>query len=150
MPILYTMSEGPGLATTPSEMGIPAFIPGAVERRGIATRFRPGSTPNPGGRPKSAKFRREFVKQLRMEVAEGTTRLACIADGMIDKAMQDVAAATFIRDTVDGKPSVNDGDRVRPNDPALVLAIQNLMGDVTVQSSDSVVNCNSLESAVTK
>jgi hypothetical protein len=27
---------------------------------------------------------------------------------MIDKAMQDVAAATFIRDTVDGKPSNGD------------------------------------------
>jgi hypothetical protein len=89
-------------------MAIPAILSTVQQQRGYATRFKPGSTPNPGGRPRSAKFRREALKQLRMEIVPGVTRLACIVDGAIERASTETAAATFIRDTVDGKPSSND------------------------------------------
>ena len=100
----------------------------SVERRSNeATRFRPGQSGNPHGRPRTAKFRRELVKQLRETVA-GTdvTRLAQVCHGMIEKASSDVPAAVFVRDTVDGKPGASETGAIAQ----ISIAIENI-GTVT-------------------
>jgi len=72
--------------------------------RNAAGRFPAGRSGNPGGRPKSSLVRRELLKAAKIEIAPGVTQLACMAQGMMDKAASDVAAASFVRDTIDGKP----------------------------------------------
>jgi Family of unknown function (DUF5681) len=88
-----------------------AAIPVAVQpRSNVATRFRQGQSGNPSGRPKSAIFRREAIKQLKREIAANVTELSHVTAGVIAKAADgDVAAYTVLRDTVDGKPGANDG-----------------------------------------
>jgi len=101
-----------GQTISPSEQGNHAFIPGAVERRGIATRFEPGKSGNPGGRPRTAKFRKLALKHLNIVVAEGTKQADCVMDAIVQKAIGegDVPAASFLRDVVDGKPGSNDAN----------------------------------------
>lgn len=100
------------LVQEPVKTATPSVGVTVGQRRDIATRFQPGNPGNPGGRPRSAKIRRHLLRQLNQEVAAGVDRLDCALDSIIEKTIRevDVSAATFIRDTVDGKPSANDRD----------------------------------------
>lgn len=73
--------------------------------------FAPGKSGNPGGRPRSAKFRRIALRHLELAVAGDTTQADCVVDAIIQKAINegDVAAFTALRDTVDGKPQADSG-----------------------------------------
>jgi Family of unknown function (DUF5681) len=115
------------LATEPDNRALAGSSVVVGARRDFATRFRPGQSGNPHGRPRTAKFRRELVKQLRETVA-GTdvTRLAQVCHGMIEKASSDVPAAVFVRDTVDGKPGANETGAIAQ----ISIAIENI-GTVT-------------------
>ena len=67
--------------------------------------FKPGQSGNPGGRPKGL-FSRSARRQLRQEVSVGVKQVDCVVDSLIQKAVNeaDVPAATFLRDSCDGKP----------------------------------------------
>lgn len=65
--------------------------------------FKPGISGNPGGRPRSAYFRKKALKQLRQEIAAGVDRGDTVLDAIVSKAADgDMIAAEFLRDTVDG------------------------------------------------
>jgi len=89
-----------------SEQALTAIPAPVVKRSNEETRFRPGTSGNPGGRPRRAKVARLLLRQLNAQLAEGTTRGDIVADAVVSKAEAgDLAAATFIRDTVDGTPA---------------------------------------------
>lgn len=73
---------------------------------GKATQFKPGQSGNPGGRPK----RKIISEALKDELADCVRRgdetgAMAIAKAMVEKACRgDVPAATFVRDTTEGKP----------------------------------------------
>lgn len=110
-----TEMEQLGLAEATENRPIAALGVLAQERNNLSTRFQPGQTGNPHGRPKSAKFRRAFLKTLNQEIAAGATRLDHIADQLTDIAAGDYQTAAFIRDTVDGKPTSHDDSAVVNN-----------------------------------
>lgn len=99
-------------------MGLLASGVAVQQRRDYATRFQPGSTPNPGGRPKSAFLRKRALRHLRAAVADGIDQLDCVVDATIQTAIQGgtagVAAFTALRDTVDGKPQAASDDSEAP------------------------------------
>jgi hypothetical protein len=55
-------------------------------------------------------FRRKAIRHLKAEIAAGVDQLDAVIDGQIQQAIEkrDTVAATFLRDTVDGKPASND------------------------------------------
>src|SRR5215467_3695508 len=71
--------------------------------------YKPGQSGNPKGRPKSL-FSRAARKHLRQSIAEFVTQLDAVIDAQIQQAIQKrcTQAATFLRDTVDGKPGSGD------------------------------------------
>jgi hypothetical protein len=84
--------------------------------------FEKGQSGNPGGRAKD----RPFKDALRLAInrADGDkTKLARIAEALVDKAVEgDVAAATFVADRVEGKPTqVIAGDEENPLFPVAAL-----------------------------
>ena len=103
----------------PSAMNISREMPQLTENSGgkSASRirslanlkpFKPGQSGNPGGRPKGI-VARSVRKQLKVELAAGVRQVDCLADAMIQKAIRgDVGAATFVRDTSDGRPGSSD------------------------------------------
>jgi hypothetical protein len=78
-----------------------------------AHRFKPGVSGNPRGRPKGV-FKIAALRQLRKKLASGDTQLDAVVDSQIQQAMRQgkgsTLAATFLRDTVDGKPGVDGED----------------------------------------
>jgi Family of unknown function (DUF5681) len=74
--------------------------------------FQPGTSGNPGGRPKTSLFRKRSLKRLRFPITADCDQLDAVIDGQIARAIeqQDTQAATFLRDIVDGKPSSNDSN----------------------------------------
>jgi Family of unknown function (DUF5681) len=98
------------LAEIPTNRSIAATAIPVQTRTNEATRFRPGQSGNPSGRPKVALFRRSAIKQLKAELSDNWNQLDEVINGQIQRAIekQDTAAVTLLRDIVDGKPGSND------------------------------------------
>ncbi len=79
------------------------FQPGNLHR------FPKGTSGNPNGRPKGL-FNKSARKQLRKRAENGEINVDAVVGAQVDKAIvkADTAAATFLRDTVDGKPASQD------------------------------------------
>lgn len=75
----------------------------------VATRFKPGQSGNPGGRPKGL-FSRYSRKHLLQEIADGVRTIDEVIAAQVDRAIteRDTQAAAFLRDNVDGKPTTQD------------------------------------------
>src|SRR5271166_1152678 len=76
--------------------------------------FKPGQSGNPGGRPKGL-FSRAARKHLRRQIAEGVTQLDAVIDAQVQEAIEKrcTQAATFLRDTVDGKPQADSAGQIQ-------------------------------------
>ncbi len=104
--------SAPIVRTLPGENDMPE---NRLENRGkrplppVATRFKPGTSGNPGGRPKGL-FNRYTRKHLLREVADGVRTIDEVIAAQVDRAIteRDTQAAAFLRDNVDGKPSSQD------------------------------------------
>jgi Family of unknown function (DUF5681) len=99
-----------GLVPIGSKQPSGALAIAARQRMPTSGSFRTGQSGNPGGRPKSAYFRKLLLKRLQIEVAQGLTSGEAAINSIVDKVITeaDVSAFTAIRDTVDGKPQSND------------------------------------------
>ena len=98
-----------GLELT-TEQALPSFLASQSVNPAVLTRWKPGQSGNPGGKPRTAHIRKHLLKLTKIAVAGDTTRLDCLLDSVIERgtAEGDVTVATFVRDTVDGKPTAND------------------------------------------
>ena len=69
---------------------------------GESTRFKPGQSGNPGGRPK----KKHVTEALLAAIGDDPVLLAKAARALLKRmAKGDTNAAVFVRDTVDGKPA---------------------------------------------
>src|SRR5260370_15746243 len=97
------------LSAEPANRSIPVAGVVVQRRSNEATRFRPGQSGNPSGRPRVAFLRRRTLKHLRTAIAEGVDQLDAVVDSTIQTAIAGgtpgVAAFTALRDTVDGRPA---------------------------------------------
>ena len=93
-----------------------------VAKRQPTGHFAPGSSGNPGGRRRVGIVSRALKTQLRTEIANGVRRVDVMADAVITRAETgDITSATFVRDTVEGRPASNDD---RGNIGGITIAIQ--------------------------
>lgn len=72
---------------------------------GRATRFKPGQSGNPGGRPRKYMISEAAVAALAEEMKDGRTKAEAVVQAIIAKALRgDVRAFEALRDTSEGRP----------------------------------------------
>lgn len=90
--------------------GVKRLRGGVDPKVGEATRFRPGVSPNPGGRPKT----RPIMEAMQNAIVENPNLLKQLARQALQKAKSSHRWFREVRDTLDGRP---------------VLAVANLEGE---------------------
>jgi|SRR5579872_1464221 len=102
--------------------------------RGIP--FVRGKSGNPGGRPKTSYLRKYAIRHLLKNVSNGVKQLDCAIDSTIETAIaggsNGVAAMSFLRDTIDGRPS-SSGDTGDSQTMAIQINIDTVGGQVQVK-----------------
>ena len=74
-----------------------------IAEAGKATRFKPGTSPNPGGRPKKKHITEAYEKSLLLKAPEGIVKKLGLPEG---SRWADVMAAGMVRSAVKGMQSV--------------------------------------------
>src|SRR5437868_5523770 len=72
---------------------------------GKATQFQPGSSGNPGGRPRQ----KPVLEALQKAIADDPKILAGIAKKVLKHAEDSLGHLEVVRDMLDGKPDSEDG-----------------------------------------
>ena len=67
-------------------------------------KWKPGTSGNPGGRPKDSKFA-ELIREIGEQQEQGSTKFERLVNKVYDLALKgDMAAVRWIADRIEGRP----------------------------------------------